>query len=791
MRVIIIFLGLVLSLSVNLFAQYQCSHARWDVKSGASDSLDVLHYNINLDIIYLSQHSISGNTQLSITPLFNGLTNLSLDLQKLIPDSIFVGQNKIINWTYNDTLLLVPLTNSYSTADTISCTVFYHGTPQKDPSGWGGFYFSSDSTFAFNMGVGMQDDPHNYGRIWYPCVDNFTDRATYDFNITVKNNNIAICNGSLIGTTSGNNTISYHWNLQNNIPTYLASVAIGDYVSLQDTFNSINGPIPIAIYVPQAQLAAAQASFVNLKSILTAYEYYYGPYRWERIGYVGVPFNSGAMEHATTIHIGLGYINGTTSYETLIAHELSHHWFGNLVTCHTASDMWLNEGWAVFSESMYQEYLYGRQAYQVNMRNELFDVLRNTHHSDNGYRAVAGVPHEYTYGSTVYDKGGTVAQSMRGYLGDSLFFSGLRSYMAQKAFSDQTSYQFRDFLSAHTGINMDDFFEAWIFSPGFSQFAIDSFFVNAGAGLYNVTVVARQALNHKPNYANSNRMPITFMDDNWNRKDTIIQFSGQYGTETFQLNFLPTTVFTDLNETFADATTDYSQVLNLIGLKTFPQAYFDLNLQQMSDTAMFQITHNWVAPDSLGINYHGLNISSTRYWTVTATNESLFTAQGKFKYWRTTDMDADLIKTAQDSLVLLYRKHGGLPWQSIDFQKEGNWITGFLVVDNLKSGEYALAAYGSQYLSANSLNQKNTVTLLVSPNPSNEGFLFHGDFTFPTILGVYDSLGKEVANLKMNVGEKGSHLKWNPSNFQAGPYFVILFSEEGTPLYNTTIIITK
>ncbi len=792
MKIFIFVLGFIL-FNVNLIGQAQCSHAKWDVKSTASDSLDVLHYNINLDIIYLSQHHIGGFTELKIVPLHNGINQLSLDLQHLVPDSVFVEQSKITNWQYNDTLLSIPLLSAINTSDTVMCKVYYHGNPQVDPSGWGGFYFSNDSTFAFNMAVGMQDDPHNYGRVWYPCVDNFTDRATYDFNITVKNNNVAVCNGTLVGTTSANGVKSYHWNLQNDIPTYLASVAIGEYVALEDTFNSMNGPIPIAIYVPQNKVAAAQGSFIHLKSILEAYEFYYGPYRWERIGYVGIPFNSGAMEHATSIHIGLGYINGATTYETLIAHELSHHWFGDLVTCHSAPDMWLNEGWAVFSESMYQEYIYGREAYKNNMRAELFDVLKNTHHNDNGYRAVAGVPHEYTYGSTVYDKGGTVAHSLRGYLGDSLFFSALRAYMSQNAFSDQTSYEFRDFITAHTGISVVDFFDSWVFEPGFSQFAVDSFFVNSStAGLYNIEVAARQALNHKPNFALSNRMPITFMDDNWNRKDTIVQFSGQSGSEVFQIAFNPTVVFVDLEETFADATTDYSKVINQTGILDYQQSYFKLDVQQITDSALFQITHNWVAPDTLGITYPGLRISSKRYWTVAANNHQKLTAQGQFRYWRTADLDADIITSSQDSIVILYREHGGQKWRKQAFQKMGNWVTGYLWVDNLKSGEYALAVYDASCLGiSDKSNLIREIELKISPNPSKDEFRFEGNFDFQTTIRVYDSLGKEVAELQMEVSNGKSEKIWRPSNLPVGAYFVTLSTSDSTIIHRTKLIISE
>ena len=786
-----VLLVLAFTISMGLFSQNQCRRAQWDFKSNSSDSINVLHYDINLDIVYLSQRSIDGYTQLKLQTLFSGMSTITLDLQNLITDSVFIGQNKITNWTYNDTNLRIPLISSPSLTDTLDCIVYYHGQPQKDPSGWGGFYFSNDSTFAFNMAVGMQDNPHNYGRIWYPCVDNFTDRATYDFNITVKNNNVAICNGTLVSTTNSNNTKEYHWNLQNDIPTYLASVAIGEYVAVEDTFNSINGPIPIAIYVPQNKVAAAQGSFVNLKQILAAYEHYYGPYKWERIGYVGIPFNSGAMEHATTIHIGLGYINGATTYESLIAHELSHHWFGDLVTCHSAPDMWLNEGWAVFSESMYKEYVYGRKAYKDNMRDKLNDVLKNTHNADNGYRAVAGVPHEYTYGSTVYDKGATVAHSLRGYLGDSLFFNMLKAYLLQNSYTDQTSYQFRDFITNNTGINMNDFFDAWVFSPGFPHFDLGSVDVNNIGNGFSVNVTVQQSLLHKPNYANSNRTPITMMDDSWNRKDTIVEFSGQNGSNTFYCDFEPTMVYLDLEETFGDATIDYSAVLNQAITYDFPMSYFKMEVKSITDSSLFQITHNLVKPDTMGIVYQGLKISNKRYWSVRFNNKNNVNIEGKFKYQKGFTLDGDLIHSSHDSLVLLYREYSGIPWKRVSFDKQGSWVAGYMVVENLKSGQYVLGSYAAEFLGIDSKNAISELKLIISPNPSSEDFNFVGNFNFPTTIGIYDSIGKQVDMFEMDIENNKSTYRWQPNNIAKGTYIVVVFDKDGTAIYKSKLVVVE
>jgi aminopeptidase N len=375
-----------------------------------SDSIDVLNYDIHLDLVHLSAHRISGFTTLKITPKHNNIGEFKLNLLKLTIDSIFLGNQKITNFSYNDTIIRTNLPMVLNTNDTIELTVHYHGIPQATT--WGGFYFTADSAYAYNMGVGLNTQPHSYGKSWFPCIDEFAEKAFYNYYITVKNDKKAICGGTLISVTdNGNNTSTYHWRLHSEIPAYSSSVAVGNYVALIDIFNGINGVIPIQIYVPASDTNHAKASFIHLKNTLSIYESRYGPYLWERVGYVGVPFNNGAMEHATNISFPLFMIDGTLGYEDFVVHELSHQWFGNLATCSTEQDMWINEGWARYSESLCFEGLYGKEFYKNYVRNNHLNVIQTTHIVDNGYRAVYGIPGEYTYGNTVYDKGGDMVHT--------------------------------------------------------------------------------------------------------------------------------------------------------------------------------------------------------------------------------------------------------------------------------------------------------------------------------------------------------------------------------------------
>jgi aminopeptidase N len=654
----------------------------------------------------------------------NNVNAIELYLLEMTIDSIIFNNSTVPSFTYTDTILRASLSSPININDTVSLKIYYHGHPQEDPSGWGGFYFSSDSVYAYNLGVGFETEPHSFGRAWFPCVDDFIDRSTYDCYIRVEDTKTAVCGGTLMSeTNNGDGTKTYYWRLHSTIPNYLASVAVSDYVSLNDTFNGMNGKIPVNIYVPASDSSNAKASFVHLLNILSVYESRFGPYIWERVGYVGVPFNSGAMEHATNIAYPLACINGNLTYEYMYAHELSHHWFGDLVTCATEGDMWLNEGWATYCESLYREGIYGHSSYSANIISNHYNVLNTCNVTDHGYYAIYGVPSNLTYGSTVYDKGADVIYTLRNYLGDSTFFSMLKAYTASYKFKPISTLQFRDFITAQTGINMNDFFDGWVLSPGFPQYSIDSMKYTGTGNDY--TVFVKQRLRHKPSFINSNKIEITFMSSTWQKYTQAIQFSGQFGNQLFHLPFAPVCAMMDLDEKVSDATTDYSSVIKTTGTTNFTNSFFELNVQNVTDSAFFHVRYNWVPPDPLKTASPDIyRISTNRYWTIDGLFPSGFKAKGSFSYDRSsTGFEDTLLITplSTDSIVLLYRVNPADDWHIVSFIRTGSYSSGDLIAQDLQKGEYTFGIGSPDQSGINKLS--NAMNISVFPNPTTNNLI--------------------------------------------------------------------
>jgi len=245
-----------------------------------SDTLDILHTKIHLDITDFAGESISGYSELTCSPLMANVKNLNVDLLKLTVDSVTMN-GSALNTTYNDTLLQIQLGQSFNTSDTFNVAVYYHGVPQKES--WGGFRFVAG--YAFNLGVGFTTDPHNYGRVWFPCYDNFVERSTFSFEIISSNGNTSYCNGEMTGqVTLSGDTIMRSWEMKESIPSYLANVAVANYAEVKWNYIGVQDTIPVLIAVKAADSTNLKASFIHLDDAMYAYEAAYGSYKFNKVG---------------------------------------------------------------------------------------------------------------------------------------------------------------------------------------------------------------------------------------------------------------------------------------------------------------------------------------------------------------------------------------------------------------------------------------------------------------------------------------------------------------------------
>lgn len=697
-----------------------------------SDTIDILKITINLNITDFTTNVIRGNTVVHFAPKIGGQDHIMLDLLKMTIDSVKTGPT-VLTYSYNDTLLKVNFATTYTTTDTLDVAVYYHGVPQTDASGFGGFSFSGG--YAYNLGVGFDADPHVFGRVWFPCFDNFAERSLYEFNITTNGGKVAVCNGQLANDVTVGTDRTRTWVMDKEIPSYLASVAVNNYTQINKTFAGINGPVPVMLAAVPADTTNLKNSFIHLQNAFDIFEQSYGPYLWNRVGYVLVPFNGGAMEHATNIAYPRFGANGTLTYEDIMmAHELSHHWWGDLVTCETAEDMWINEGMASYSGFLFNEATYGYATYLKKVKDNHDITVQNAHLSEKGYRAISGIPQQYTYGDHVYNKGADVAHTMRSYMGDSLFFTGLKYVLSQKHYQNMNSPEFATLLTAGTGVNMSDFFNDWVLSGGWPHFSIDSIGITGSSPNYNATVYVKQKLDGAPHYYNNVPLEITFMDAAWTKTVKTINVSGPYSNATFSLNTLPVYAGINTESKISDAVSSEYKTIKNAGTSTFTYGRATLAVTSAgADSSFIRVEHNFVAPDSIKNNVSNFRLANNRYWKIDGILSPSFQSGAQFYYDGRQSVNnavgsirySDTLLTAitADSLILLYRRNTADDWKEVSHYTKTKLLGtfskyGYFKVDTLLLGEYAFANGQSSVLGVKETAEKSTLT--VYPNPAKD-----------------------------------------------------------------------
>lgn len=735
-----------------------------------ADSMHVAHYDLHLDIMDFSTKTINGYVDLTMVSKVNNLHAYVLDLQGLTVDSVLVD-GQPATFTHQDLKVNIPHTSQQG--DTAIVRVYYHGAPIRD-SQIGGFYYVGQ--YCYNIGVAFAYQPHSFGRCWIPCLDFFTDKSTYTMHIRTEAGKMAVCGGMLTDSvTLADSTRIWTWVLEQPIPVYLASVAVGDYRLYEDLYHGIEADIPIHIYAQPSTIDRVEGSFLHLKEVLQMYEQNFGPYRWPRVGYVDVNYNSGAMEHATNIAYPHSAFTGTTAYESLYAHELFHLWFGDLITCNRAEEMWINEGFASYAEALCEDLLNSANnpnAYADYIRNLHHSVLKNLKKEDGGYYALDNVPQTHTYGTHSYSKGSLVIHSLRNYMGDSLFFSGLRSLLNQYAYQNVSSEQLFNHLTQTSGMNMHDFYEGWVHQPGFLHFSIDSI-VPLQGDLYRVYL--HQKLMEATQFANSNKVDLTFVSSQ-RELYTIpnAMFSGEFGHVDVTIPFVPVFGMVDYYEKIIDAMFDYTK--SMVSGETWEptDAASKIMLESFPDTVLVRLEHNYVAPDQPETLPDGIyRISQNHYWNFNIAYNTQIntiptgTISFRFQKGNSNMIDNTLMQGYNETNIkLLYRSTTAQPWQVVHTTRTGTAYSGYLTTDFNQPGQYCLAV-GDPSVEIQEYELGNG--LHIYPNPVKDMLnILIMEPEKNVKASILDSTGKTVKNIRLKSGEN----HYNVSNLIPGIYVI-------------------
>jgi aminopeptidase N len=305
-------------------------------------------------------------------------------------------------------------------------------------------------------------------RFWMPCHDDPSDKATAELYVTVPDGYVAVSNGKFMGTDQpGSGLVRWHWRENHPIAPYLMAITASKFTIPSIPF--LRGPgdiIPLQYYVWAEDSSKTGAYLASVYDMVSGLSDIFGPYPFDKYGMVCVvPFSFGGMEHQSITTMNR-YLE---TDERVVLHELAHQWWGDLVTCATWPDIWLNESFATYSEALWQEINGGPAALRTYMMNSLLHFY---------YGSWQGAVYDpegqgfNLFDDVVYSKGAWVLHTMRGAVGDSVFFRTLRAYRARYAGGNATTAQFQSVVDSVAGASMAWFFDAWVRGKGWPVYAV-------------------------------------------------------------------------------------------------------------------------------------------------------------------------------------------------------------------------------------------------------------------------------------------------------------------------------
>lgn len=417
---------------------------------------DVTFYDIDIDLDAATS-TIDGMVTMVATVLSDSITSVDVDLASTFTVASVISPPLKLNFTHANDLLTVSLGSHHAyQGETVILTIYYSGPPDYS---YGAFGFDDH---AGSPMIWSLSEPFG-ARSWWPCKDVPSDKAdSVDIHITVDDNLIAASNGTLVSVVTGSGKKTYNWEERYPIATYLVSVAAHPYTTYSDWYHySPTDSMEVQFYVFPDHYTSVQATYALTVPMIEVFADLFGEYPFLDEKYGHAEFNwGGGMEHQTITSLG-----GWSEY--LIVHELAHMWWGDMITCDDFHHIWLNEGFATYSEALWSEVTYGAAQYHADMQ------LAEYFGPGTIYVDDTSDWNRIFHSGLSYNKGSWVLHMLRRVVGDATFFDILKTYYADSRYQygTVTTEQFRDLCESESGMDLDFFFHQWIYEEYFPFYA--------------------------------------------------------------------------------------------------------------------------------------------------------------------------------------------------------------------------------------------------------------------------------------------------------------------------------
>jgi aminopeptidase N len=433
-----------------------------DAGEAADRTYDVLHYRIAVTLDEPAR-SVRGTVTTTLVPFPPELRTVVFDAEEMTIHKATLGKNTPLKFTQQAKTVTLDLDRAYGHRDTLQVSIEYSCTPRK-----GLYFIEPDSAYPKRPRQVWSQGEDMDNHFWFPCHDFPDDRATTEMFITVPREITALSNGALVDVKENakEKTKTFHWKESVPYVSYLIMIAAGDYAIIKDKA----GNVPLLYYVYPGQEADAKVCFRETAAIMKFFADKTGfPYAWEKYAQVLIhEFTVGGMENASatsladesTVFDARARIDENPS--SLIAHEFSHQWWGDVVTCKDWRHLWLNESFASYFDLLYHEATRGQEHFAMSV----FESQRAGINTDKtmGRKPIVSIG---SYSANLYPRGASVLHMLRFVLGEEMFWRSMNHYITKHTFGVVETNDLKVAILEATGQNLYWFFDEWVYDAGY------------------------------------------------------------------------------------------------------------------------------------------------------------------------------------------------------------------------------------------------------------------------------------------------------------------------------------
>ncbi|MFN4362771.1 M1 family metallopeptidase [Chryseobacterium hispalense] len=467
--------------SANVAAQTETSGREKVYRATHTKVTELKHTKLKVNFDY-QKEQMNGEEWLTASPYFYPSNQLTLDAKGMLIHEVALetnGKKSPLKYDYKDDVLTIALDKTYQKNQDYTVYIKYTSRPNEVKQEGSAAINDAKGLYFINAQGKDPDMPTQIwtqgetesSSAWFPTIDKPNQKTTQEIYMTVPDKYVTLSNGILKDSQKESNGLrTDHWVMDKRHSTYLFFMGVGEYAVVKDKWKNI----PVDYYIEKEYEPYAKQIYGNTPEMIEFFSKKLGyDYPWAKYAQIsGRNYVSGAMENTTATLHGSdilqkpGQLIDENTWEDTIAHELFHHWFGDLVTAESWSNLTVNESFANYSEYLWNEYKYGKDQADYHQMTDVNMYIHNPADFKKDLVRFDYSSREDVFDLVTYQKGGGILHMLRNYLGDEAFFAGMQDYLKTNEYQNAEAHQLRLSFEKVSGKDLNWFFNQWYFGSG-------------------------------------------------------------------------------------------------------------------------------------------------------------------------------------------------------------------------------------------------------------------------------------------------------------------------------------